>query len=178
VREYGMTPRSVYMQVKYELATPDDRRATLDLARTDNDAWRAVNLLQYYLGKTNEPPAGPLSPREQQLMERLSRYNAGGILEQRAFELAGSVTPRSLVAAYGDLQRGFQNQLNTGHADPLVTAQMGKLQQTFIYQMRNTDYVEANRRRGVNVISVLPAASRSTPSRISRSGTSLAAPGL
>lgn len=156
VKEHGATPRSVYIQIRYETASATERAGYLANAHADDDISRAVNVLGFYLDKRVDGPNGPLSPGEQKLMQRLADWNAGGLLEQRAFDLDGAVTPASLTRAYGDMLRGFQSEMDRGTADALVPAQMGKLQQTYIYQVKNTDYVEANRIRGVDITRILP----------------------
>ncbi|HYD17291.1 MAG TPA: hypothetical protein VEF76_02290 [Patescibacteria group bacterium] len=153
---FGMTARSLRLNLQLDSGTPEQRRQIADAAATDNDAARAVLLYRFYKNVAAVTPPPPLSAQEQALAGQLRAYNAAQLLEDKAFALGGKITPQTMVAAYGVLQEELRAHTRREPANPLYPAQATKLQESFLWRVQGMDYVAANARRGVDIVAVEP----------------------
>lgn len=150
--QYGMTARSLQANVKIEKADPLERLAWLEKAKTDPEIAKAIDFMGYYLRPAaNAPLVGPLSPAEQAIADAVDAWNPYMQLEDKAFALGGKITPATLVKAYGALREELREEMRQNPASALPAAKMTALQDVFSWQVTDTDYVEANDLRGVDV---------------------------
>ncbi len=155
--QYGMSARSLQINLKLEKGTVPERLQWLEAAKTDPEAAKAIDFFQYYWQKPADPGAGPLSSAEIKLAGALRSWNAAQLLEDRAFKDSGRITPVTLAAAYGALQDELHAHTRSDPRNPLYAAQMTKLQESFVWRVQDTDYVEANLKRGVDIVAADPA---------------------
>jgi hypothetical protein len=78
------------------------------------------------------------------------------MLQDRAFEAEGKITPATLIRTFGEMQEELRGELRKNPEDPLLRAKVSKLQQSFITTVQSTDYVDVNARRGVDIFDKEP----------------------
>lgn len=102
-----------------------------------------------------QPP--PLTEAEQATLKKIIAFNAGALLEDRAIQDSGRITPATLAAAYGKIQGEMARDLWQNPDDKVQPLLMAKLQQVFIHAVQTTDYVNANRAYGVEIVNLEPS---------------------
>lgn len=138
------------------------------LMGSDLDYVKAVEFLRYFEPTEEELAAAeaepedepkPLTEAEREIFRQVVGYRAGQALQDKAFELGGKITPATLISAYSALQDGLSAQQAAEPGNPVPALRMSKLQQVFIHDVQNTDYVQANKDRGVDIVAVEPSLS-------------------
>lgn len=88
---------------------------------------------------------------------QLESYDAHKLLQDKAFALDKKITPATMIHAYAEMKDELHEKIQRDPANQnLYVAQMMKLQETFIRDVRETDYVGANLSRGVRIELVEP----------------------
>jgi hypothetical protein len=72
-------------------------------------------------------------------------------LEEKAFALAGEVTPMMLLQANAALQQEYKDKAGTDPGNPLYTEMMIKTQNALMRQVKDTDYTAVNARHGATL---------------------------
>jgi hypothetical protein len=118
---------------------------------------RALDFMApYKIPSKDAKPEGlagrPLTAAEQIAAEQVRNYKAEDMLQDRAFKDAKKITPATLVKAYGELQDDLRRKMEQDPGNPLYQAQAVKLQESFVHVTNSLDYVEANAKRGVDIM--------------------------
>jgi len=86
-------------------------------------------------------------------------WDAKADLQKRAFSIDGKITPASYAKAYGSLMNELDN-LPEGaslYDQMMFESKIIKLKNTFFDAVATTDYVQANKDRGVDIVKTDPA---------------------
>lgn len=144
-----------------------EQRYLLDLAYAGEPEYRKAVDIVNYLKKLPETPGSaispefakdkPLTPAEQEIFRQVIAYPATDLLVDRAFEDHGKITPKTLIAAYGAMQEELLAVSRLAPDDRTLPLLMSKLQQSFQTIVRTADYVEENKRKGVDITAVEPS---------------------
>jgi hypothetical protein len=160
----SMSPDMAGIVIEYRTGSEAYRRQMTRMATTDprcpSDIKEAVNFAKPYRPEIPERFRGlgqPLSRKEKEVIEKLGKWDAVQILEDRAFKNDGKITPATLARAYGELRTELLEQMRNKPGDLLLRAQSGKLQASYITTMQSLDYVGENRARGVDIFTAEPA---------------------
>jgi hypothetical protein len=147
----GMTAKSLDTTVRFATAPEAQRRKWVKEAETDLDAARAIGLLSHI---KPQPKAAekPLTAAEKAVARQLKAFNPGKLLDDKAFELRGKITPATLADAYDDLQEVLRKKMAAEPANKLWQAQATALQQEFLTHARTADFVQLNSDRGVDIV--------------------------
>ncbi|MEZ0259562.1 MAG: hypothetical protein ACAH80_01045 [Alphaproteobacteria bacterium] len=147
----AMTAKSLDITVRFATAPPAQRQKWAKDAETDLDAARALGLLSHIKPAA---PAGekPLTAAEKTVARQLKSFKPGKLLDDKAFELSGKITPATLADAYDDLQEGLRKKMAAEPANKLWQAQATALQQEFLNHARGADFVQLNADRGVDIV--------------------------
>jgi hypothetical protein len=89
----------------------------------------------------------------------IQSWDAKTELQKRAFEIDGKITPASYAKAYGSLMKDLDN-LPEGasmYQQMVFEGKLIKLKNTFFDAVASTDYVQANKDRGVDIVATDPA---------------------
>ena len=158
VERYGHTEKSVQYIFEFRDLSRRDQMPYRGKHNDDPEFQRALKYLQIYDQKMAEPldPNRPLSVAEQATFDKLKAFDAFALLQDRAFQLDGKITPTTMIHAYGDLREGLLKQLRADPDNPLYPAEITKLQQVLILGVARTDYVQANLARGVDIVAKEP----------------------
>jgi hypothetical protein len=98
-----------------------------------------------------------LSPAEQAVKDQLDKWDPLQALQDRAFKDSGRITPATLVKAYPKVSDEIRDNMETEPDNSLHDLKLSKLQAAFIDGLPNIDYVEANKRFGLDIVEVEPA---------------------
>jgi hypothetical protein len=151
------------MIISYAAADADDRKdvrrdaANEDVRAQYPELLPALAFMRDYVEphlKDEKPKKdGPArTVTQERIAEQVEQWDALGALVDRAFKKDGKITPATLVDAYGDLQEGLRRKLQSEPNNMLYREQMNKLQQAFVDNVQEIDYVEANKARGVDIV--------------------------
>lgn len=165
--EAGFNPETfrylIYLAHAEDLGD-EDHRHFLDLAYSGDPEYRKAVDIVNYLKKLPETPGSaispefakgtPLTPAEQEVFKRVIAYPATDLLVDRAFADHGKITPKTLIAAYGTMQEELMTARNLAPEDRALPLLMDKLQQSFRSIVQNADYVQENKRKGVDITAV------------------------
>lgn len=147
----AMTAKSLDITVRWATAPQAQRQKWAKDAETDLDAARALGLLSHI--KPQKPEGDkPLTAAEKAVAKQLKSFKPGKLLDNKAFELSGKITPATLADAYDDLQEGLRRKMAAEPANKLWPAQATALQQEFLNHARNADFVQLNADRGVDIV--------------------------
>jgi len=89
----------------------------------------------------------------------LQAWDAKADLQKRAFAIDGRITPVSYAKAYGSLMNDLDNQFDGAdiYAQALLASKMIKLKNTFLAAVVTTNYVQANKTYGVDIVAAEPS---------------------
>jgi hypothetical protein len=149
----GMTAKSLDTSIRYATAPRAQREKYHRDAETDLDAARAIALLSHIKAPPKDVQK-PLSAAEKKVAQQLKSFHPGTLLDNKAFELGGKITPATLADAYDDLQEGLRAKMQAEPNNKLWQAQATALQQEFLTHARTADFVALNAARGVDIVRV------------------------
>ena len=155
--EYGMTAKSIQTTMRFASATGTEKQSYLDRARTDPDVARALVLMSYLVKAHPQHPAAALSGTDRALAGELKKWDADKLLDDKAFEMGGKITPSTIIKAYNALQDDLHGKMTASADNKLYPLQAAKLQQAFLTHARELDYVAVNAARGVDIVKTEPA---------------------
>ena len=159
----AMSPAVVGQVISYMTSSEEIRELKRDLANTNPDLKQAVDAVAPYRLHAGGPPppvVQPLTPDEQKIADQLRAYDAAKMLQDRAFRDAHKITPGTLVKAYGEMQEDLRRKIDKDPDNPLWQAQAVKLQESFVHVTSTLDYVDANAKRGVDILKAEASLSR------------------
>lgn len=155
---FGMTAKSLQIDIRMGTTTAAERKTYLERAQVDEDVARAVLLMGYLVTAPGAPAASAeLTAGEQALAEKLKAWDADRLLDDKAFEISGKITPASIIKAYTVIQEDLRGRMKDDPGNPLYPLQATKLQQAFLTHARELDYVGVNAARGVDIVTAEPA---------------------
>lgn len=164
--EHGMTPGNLRVALEYNEASAT-KRAKFDRAAENDLEVRNGIVFSHLLYKTDDEPDPDKTPQteaEQKLAEALKQWPALDLLKAQAFHDSGKITPGTLIKAYETMLDALGAEMKANPADPLADLRMTKLQQVFIENVRDIDYVAANAAFGVDIVKAEPTLKKlSTP---------------
>jgi hypothetical protein len=171
--EHGLSARSLALFLQMEIGTPAEQAQAMAQIGTP-DGQYALELFDYDLrtkqisAAAKNLPEAPLTPEENKIMRAVTQFKAGNALLETAFAAGGSITPKTLTAAYGRLQDDLlQDRRAHPERDLADCAKMSKLQETYITVVQSLDYESVNARYGVQITKVEPALRKfDAPSRL------------
>ena len=167
--KYGMTADQVKTAIDYNTGTADERRELEKKAKNDADIRKGVDFSRRLDAATETlDHIGPQTPEDKRIQEQLDKFDAREALQQKAFDLKGKITPATMVEAYGKVEEDLRAKIKDDPANrKLYELEMAKLKETFTTDVKSMDYVEANRKRGVNIVEKEPVLSKfATPAPI------------
>ncbi len=158
VQRYAHTEKSVQYIFEFRDLSRRDQMPYRGKHNADPEFQRAMTYLQIYDQKMADAPDPnrPLSDSEQVTFSQLKQYDAMKLLQDKAFELDGKVTPATMVHAYGSLREGLLKQLRADPDNAIYVAEITKLQQVLILGVARTDYVQANLSHSVDIVAKEP----------------------
>lgn len=109
--------------------------------------------------------ANVLKPGEQAIKDQLDKWDALQILQARAVKDSGRITPVTMVKAYAKLSDELRDAMDAEPDNHLNDLKLSKLQATFIDSVPQLDYLEANKRFGVDIVADEPALERYKPAQ-------------
>ncbi len=154
--KFGMSARSIEINLRLEKMNVAGRLAFVEANSKDPELPKALDFMGYYYNKVPDRGVVTLTETEKQLAGQLRAWDAEKLLADKAFTLGGKVTPATLIQAYGALQDGLHADRLSKPGDALLSAEMTKLQQTFVFLVQDIDYVEANQKRSVDITKAEP----------------------
>ncbi|MEZ0259557.1 MAG: hypothetical protein ACAH80_01020 [Alphaproteobacteria bacterium] len=104
-----------------------------------------------------------LTPAELSVKDQLAKWDALQALQDRAFKDGGRITPVTMVKAYTALSDDLRAEMDAEPDNNLIDQKMGKLHATFIDTVPQIDYLEANRRFGVDIVAQEPVLDKYKP---------------
>lgn len=153
---FGMTAKSLQMDIRFGTAKPAERKAYVERAKTDEDAARAMLLMGYLVTAPGAQAKAGMSPGDNALAEKLKTWDADKLLDDKAFEISRKITPASIIKAYNAMQEDLHDKMKNDPGNQLYPLQATKLQQAFLTHARELDYVGANASRGVDIVQAEP----------------------
>jgi len=178
VEQYGIDEAALKAAAEYERAEYDDdkRAAMLEEAKV-NPAVAKGLAFAGLVGAAAQREAydgNPLKPGEEQIKDALSKWDAMQALQEQAIKDSGRITPVTMVKAHAALTDGLKAAMEEDPDNHLIDLKMSKLKSTFLETVPQLDYVEANKRFGVDIVELEPALEKYKPA--TKSATRLAAP--
>jgi hypothetical protein len=162
VERYGISERGIEAAAKHSVAPLQEKTVLAAAAQADPELKRSFDFINAITDKTPEPAADVLTEEEKPLKAQIDRWDAMKILQDKAFAMSGRITPETLVKAYGALATELHHKMDAEPGNRMYNLQMTKLQSRFIEGVKEIDYVEVNRQRGVKIENVEPSLSRFT----------------
>ncbi len=158
VQRYGQTEQSIQYIFEFRDLSRRDQMAYRGKHNDDPEFQRALKYMQIFDRKMADrpDPNRPLSAAEQVTFDQLKQFDAFALLQDKAFQLDGKITPTTMIHAYGNLREGLLQQLRADPDNALYPAEITKLQQVLILGVARTDYVQANLARGVDIVAREP----------------------
>lgn len=163
VEKYGMSPGAVANAANYAEASKADKAQMLKEQGSDPDMKKAMEFLSH---ENSKPASDETFRNEGDIKKKLDAYDPKPALLDRAFEIGKKITPETLILAHHEMADALFGQATDADAqarrlgqapNPLYRLEMAKLQETFVEAVQTTDYVEANRKKGVAIEEVEPA---------------------
>lgn len=149
--KYGATGASVKAGLDYRDGTPEERAALEKRAAAEPEVKKG---LEFQRMMDNMPPVASddLTAADKELKEKIDKFDASALLEQKAFDLKGKITPATMIEAYGKIEQDLRKKIKSDPANArLYELEMTKLQEKFVHDVNTKDYVEANKKHGVNI---------------------------
>jgi hypothetical protein len=178
VEQYGIDEAALKAAAEYELAEYDDeKRAAMVGEAKVNPAVAKGLAFAGLVGAAAVRAAdegNPLKPGEDVIKDALQKWDAMQALQDRAFRDSGRITPATMVKAYATVSDDLKAAMEGDPDNHLIDLKMSKLKTTFLETVPKMDYVEANKRFGVDIVELEPALEKYKPA--TKSATRLAVP--
>ena len=139
--------------------TPAQRADMAAKFSQDPEYKKAMALREVYTRPVKDPGfmGGPLTAEEIRIQKEVLGFNAGKLLQDTAFQRARKITPVTMIAAYATLQEGLMARMRAEPDNAVIPVLMTKLQNTFVMDTRNIDYLKVNAARGVDLTKTEPS---------------------
>ena len=160
--KYGMSPEAVADAANYAEASREDRKQMLAEKGSDPEMKKAMEFLSHQKSASSDETFR----HEDDIKKKIDAYEPKQALLDRAFEIGTKITPETIILAHHEMADALFHQATDADVaarrlgqtpNPLYRLEMAKLQETFVEVVQQTDYVEANRKRGVVIEEVEPA---------------------
>jgi hypothetical protein len=173
----ALRQRELDAMLRYRAGTDKDKAALRKEAAGDRETARALGVESDIAKQLAVKPKGwtALTPAEQKLDDQVRGYPASKLLQDRAFEIGGKITPVTMAKAYAAIHDELRLEREWEPDNPIPAAKMTKLQHTLLRELRILDYAYLNQQRGVKIEDVepclaafkSPAAAKAAPKKTS-----------
>ncbi|MCE9506969.1 MAG: hypothetical protein K8R48_01455 [Alphaproteobacteria bacterium] len=168
IDKIGLTPARLTLVYQYLQCAPEKRMDFVVENECDPDFAVAFSYINsFVMLDVAERPVSALSEDTEVSMildmmdipAAMQAWDAKTDLQKRAMAIDGKITPASYARAYGSLMNDMDNLFDSAdiYTQAFLASKMIKLKNTFLVSVVTTDYVQANKIYGVDIVVAEPS---------------------